>query len=337
MFKFVWPWSFLLLMIPWLLYRVFPQTKPQRSLSLKIPFFENVTKYQPSLASSLPHTNYFKWAYLLWTLIIFALANPQWIGAPLLLRQQGHDIMLAIDISGSMEIPDLTWHHQPIDRLTVVKKLAKKFVTQRKGDRVGLILFGSFAYLQTPLTYDRNTVRLQLNDASIGLAGPQTAIGDAIVLAVKRLMKQPNTMRILILLSDGANNSGKILPQQGLALAKQHHVRIYTIGLGADNLRVSSVFGSRMINPAADLDETLLKQLADETGGMYFRAKDTMSLEAIYKQIDALEPIIHEDRVFRSIRYLYWWPLGLAFITSLILVGFYLVKLKYFEKIERTT
>jgi len=324
MFKFAWPWSFALLIVPWLLQRILPHAKPQRSVSLRIPFFNSVTHSPPGTPTTLVSLTFFYWAYVLWILAVFALANPQWVGPPVPTEQQGHDMMLAIDISGSMEIPDLKWHHQAVDRLTVVKKLAKKFVAQRKGDRIGLILFGSYAYLQTPLTYDRNTVRLQLDDASIGLAGPQTAIGDAIALAVKRLMKQPQSMRLLVLLSDGANNSGTILPKQALSLAKEYHVRIYTIGLGADHLRLSSIFGDKVINPSADLDESLLKQLADETGGLYFRAKDTMSLADIYQQIDALEPVEHNAQVFRSIQYLYPWPLGTAMVLSLVL-GLYVI------------
>ena len=323
MFKFAWPWIFTLLLLPWLMYWLLPAAQIKRSAALKIPFFNKLATVPSSDSLSKQDRQQHIYLYLMWCLLITALANPQQLGPPLPITQRGHDIFLAIDISGSMEIPDLQWHHHTTDRLSVVKHIAKNFIEQRTGDRIGLILFGSHAYLQTPLTFDRKTVQAQLADATIALAGPKTALGDAIALAVKRLISQPKTMRLLVLLSDGANNSGSLTPQQALMLAKQYHVRIYSIGLGADTLQVSNMFGSSTINPAADLDENMLKRLANETGGLYFRAKDSMTLKQIYHQIDQLEPVSHNNTIFRSIRYLYPWPLGMALLVSVLWLSYY--------------
>ena len=320
MLRFAWPYCLLLVFLPWLVYALLPAIKPSQTPALKVPFFHNLTALTVTHTQHSTRSAAWYWLYIVWCLLVIALANPQWVGPPQALAQRGYSMMLAIDISGSMEIPDMEWDGKAVDRFTAVKKIAKNFIKQREGDRIGLILFGTFAYLQTPLTFDRKTVTTQLEDASIGLAGPQTAIGDAIALAVKRLMKQDESMRILILLSDGANNSGIMPPKEALTLAKQNYIRIYTIGLGADHLRINSVFGSKVVNPAADLDEELLTTIAKKTKGHYFRAKDTLSLTKIYREIDRLEPIATKSAIFRPIQSLYSWPLGLAFILSILLV-----------------
>jgi Ca-activated chloride channel family protein len=228
--------------------------------------------------------------------------------------------MLAVDTSGSMERPDFLLKGNAIDRLTAVKAIAGEFIQGRQGDRVGLILFGQRAYLQTPLTFDRTTVRTMLHEAEIGIAGKETAIGDAIGLAIKRLQQRPQNSRVLILLTDGANTAGEVEPAQAAQLAKEAGLRIHTIGIGADRMEVPSFFGTQTVNPSADLDENMLRLIADTTGGSYFRARDTQSLEGVYEKIDALEPVQSDSRVFRPIDELFFWPLAMSY-ALLILLG----------------
>jgi len=183
-----------------------------------------------------------------------------------------------------------------------------------------LILFGQKAYIQVPLTYDRETVRTLLMESAIGLAGRETAIGDAIGLAIKRLKKQSASSRVLILLTDGANTAGEVKPRKAAELAAEQGLKIYTIGIGADEMVVSSLFGSRLVNPSSDLDEDTLKAIADRTGGRYFRAHNTRELEEIYSMLDTLEPVEHEAQMFRPRSALFHWPLGVALCLAGVLV-----------------
>ena len=213
-----------------------------------------------------------------------------------------------------------------VTRLQVVKKAADQFVEKRKGDRIGLILFGSRAYLQTPLTFDRQTVIDMLNDATIGLAGIETAIGDAIGLAIKRLREYPVESRVLILLTDGSNNAGSVKPIPAAKLAAKEKIRIYTIGLGAERMVVASIFGNQVVNPSQDLDESSLKEVAKLTGGLYFRARNTQELEKIYQSLDKLEPISEDTIVFRPKKPLYPWPLALMLLLSFYYIWRYQIQ-----------
>jgi Ca-activated chloride channel family protein len=211
-----------------------------------------------------------------------------------------------------------------IDRLTATKWVAGDFIERRVGDRVGLILFGSNAYVQTPLTFDRKTVRLLLNESAIGLAGAETAIGDAIGLMVKRLERartQGDTVNpVLILLTDGANTAGAVAPLKAAELAAERGLKIYTIGIGADEMLVQSLFGSRKINPSRDLDEKSLQKIAEATGGLYFRARDTAEFQAIYTLIDDLEPVARESVQYRPVAELYHWPLAVSLLLGLLML-----------------
>ena len=206
-----------------------------------------------------------------------------------------------------------------VNRLVAVKAVVGNFVTERTGDRLGLILFGEKAYLQTPLTFDRNTLQTLLNEAQLGFAGNGTAIGDAIGLSVKRLQDRPENHRVLILLTDGANNAGELDPLQAAALAKRASVKIYTIGIGAETQESWGLFGKRVTNPSADLDETTLTGIAEATGGRYFRARNPEELRAIYEELNRLEPIEQDAETIRPVAALYYWPLAVAFIFSLLI------------------
>jgi Ca-activated chloride channel family protein len=234
----------------------------------------------------------------------------------------GRDLLLAVDISGSMETADMILNDQQVDRLTVVKKVVGDFVTRRESDRLGLILFGTQAYLQAPLTFDRNTVDTLLNEARLGFAGEKTAIGDAIGLATKRLLQRPENHRVVILLTDGANTAGKVEPLKAAELAKQARVKIYTVGIGAEEWIMPGIFGSnlgaRRVNPSLDLDEGTLTAIAEQTGGRYFRARDVEELEKIYHELDQLEPIEQDAGSFRPKATLFYYPLGAALLLSFL-------------------
>jgi len=237
------------------------------------------------------------------------------------LPQQGRDLMLALDLSGSMEIADMQYQGQSVNRLDAVKSVVSDFIKRRQGDRIGLILFADAAYQQTPLTFDLVTVQKMLDDSVLRLVGTRTAIGEAIGLAVKRLNTYDSSNKVLILLSDGANTAGNIQPLEALQLAKAAGVRIHTVGVGAEQMVQQSVFGQRVVNPSQDLDERLLTKLAEDTGGRYFRARDLNELNQIYQLIDQLEPIERDSVTYRPQRSLLHWPLAIALLLSFVLAA----------------
>ena len=320
MMHFAWPWVWLVLPLPWLLGRLLPRAAAATPAALRVPFFARLQQLAPQHQQTVSAPRLRRWlSYLVWLLLVCAAARPQWLGPPVEIPLSGRDLMLAVDLSGSMKTPDMTLDGSQVDRLTMIKSVAGKFIAQRTGDRIGLILFGTHAYLQTPLTYDRTTVRTMLNEAAIGMAGKATAIGDAIGLAVKRLRHYPNQSRVLILLTDGANDAGEVSPLQAAKLAAEEHIRIYTIGVGADRMLVSGFFGNQVaVNPSQDLDADALKAIAKKTGGRFFRAKNTRELREIYHELDKLEPTVTNKASFRPFTELYAWPLGLALLVSLL-------------------
>ena len=256
---------------------------------------------------------------LCWILTLIALARPTYMGEPIALPSNGRDILLAVDISGSMEREDMLIQGRTVNRLLAVKAVVGDFVVQRKGDRLGLVLFGEKAYLQTPLTFDRETMQELLMEAQIGFAGNGTAIGDAIGISVKRLQERPADHRVLILLTDGSNNAGALQPSEAADLARRANVKIYTIGIGAERQEQRGLFGRSVINPSSDLDEQTLKNIAQTTGGSYFRARNPQELADIYNQLNEMEPIEQNAETIRPIATLYQWPLGIAFILSFII------------------
>ena len=319
-FEFVWVWVLFALPLPWLAQRFLPAKDNARQAGLYIPFADDIK--QVNKQSTIQSSGRFKLIllWLVWTGLLLAAARPQWVGEPVDVARSGRDLMLAIDLSGSMQTRDFELAGQRVDRLTATKAIASDFIQRRTGDRIGLILFGSQAYLQTPLTFDRKTVNTFLQEAVIGLAGKETAIGDAIGLAVKRLKDVKNKQDlVLILLTDGVNTAGELKPEEAVKLAKSIGLRIHTIGIGASAMAVSTFFGTQMVNPSADLDEAMLKKIAEETGGQYFRAHDTQELANIYGVIDALEPVAKDAEKFRPVRALLMYPLLLSLMFWLIL------------------
>jgi Ca-activated chloride channel family protein len=316
MIEFAWIWVWAVLPLPWLVRWVLRPQGTLHTAALRVPFLDDFAlapqAHRLAFGGAWP-----LWlAALAWVSLVAAAARPQWLGAPTDLPVTGRDIMLAVDLSRSMQQTDLSRNGQTIDRLTAVKFVADKFIDRRVGDRIGLILFGERAYLQAPLTFDRKTVKTLLNEASIGLAGDATAIGDAIGLAVKRFREQKGHDHVLILLTDGANTAGVIDPLKAAEIAAKYKLKIYTIGIGAESSGRPGIFGGLQANPSLDLDEKSLKAIARITGGRYFRARDLEELDQIYAELDKIEPAIKDTKRYRPITALYPWPLGLALLLG---------------------
>jgi len=311
MIHFEWPWLLAALPLPLIIRWLVPAKMPVEQAALKVPFLDDFSDAETRAISQSQ-----QWPLLLaalaWLFLVIACTRPQWLGEPIEQAVSGRDLMLAVDLSGSMEEQDFVINKRSVDRLTAAKMVAGDFINRRVGDRVGLILFGTQAYLQTPLTFDRKTVMTLLNESVLGLAGENTAIGDAIGLAVKRLKNEQANSRVLVLMTDGANTAGEVSPLKAAELAAANHLKIYTIGIGADEMIVRSFFGNRKINPSADLDEKSLIKIAESTGGQYYRARNTEELNNIYMRLDELEPVEKDKQYFRPRSELYYWPLSLA-------------------------
>lgn len=305
MLTLVWPWCLLLMVLPLVLRLLLP-AKAQHYTPLFTPSLPHVHA-QPPERSSLR----FYLTLLAWCLLCLALARPQWLGEPVALEQPYRDLMLAVDLSDSMRTQDMLEKGHTVNRLSVVKTQLKSFITQRAGDRMGLILFADHAYLMAPLTRDWQTLNQFVDELDFGLAGHLTAMGEAIGLTLKRFAAQQSKQKIMILLSDGRDTVETIPPLAAAELAKQAGMKIYTIGLGAE-VALDDVLNNGEDNPSADLDEATLNQIALLTGGRYFRARDPQSLSDIYMEINRLEPQERGQRFLQPRSELYFWPLTLA-------------------------
>jgi len=312
MFEFNWPWLLILLPLP-LLIRFFSSAgQAQAPLVLtNLPYIETAT----GTATKKPRAI---WPLILmWLCLVVAAARPMWIGEPQSIPQQGREMMLAVDLSRSMQAEDMQINNRMVDRLSLVKTVVADFIQQRKGDRVGLIFFADNAYLQAPLTFDLKTVSDYMQQAVLGLVGEQTAIGEGIGLALKRFDAADNPQKVLILLTDGQNSAGEVKPLDAAKFAQEQGVKIYTVGVGADAYYKRTLFGNQKVDPSRDLDETTLKTIATQTGGQYFRARDADSLAAIYAELDKLEPVEQVQQQFRPQTDLFHWPLAIALLLSI--------------------
>lgn len=314
-FTLGWPWLLALLPLPWLLRLLLPEAPSRDLQALKVPWYQSVAGKD---SGWVKRPLLMLMASLIWVLLTLAASRPQWVGEIDTLPVTGRDLLLAVDISGSMDTQDMIWESRAVNRLVVVKEVAGDFIQRRRGDRVGLVLFGSRAYLQTPLTFDTETTETLLDESEIGLAGRETAIGDAIGLAVKRLREDAASERVLILLTDGANTSGEVQPLQAAEFAAREGLTIYTVGVGADEMMVQDFFGSRVVNPSADLDEDTLRSIAERTGGQYFRARDAEGLAEIYRILDELEPVESDVEAIRPVDELFYLPLAAAYLLAVI-------------------
>ncbi len=345
MIHFEWPWLFLLLPLPLIVRWFFPARSQNKQAALRVPFLDDFR----DVAAVNKRGRESRWKLILatiaWCLLVTSVARPQWLGEAVEIPITGRDLMMAVDLSLSMEQQDFELNGRVLNRLDASKIVAGEFIQRRVGDRIGLILFGERAYLQAPLTFDRDTVRELLDESALGLAGKSTAIGDAIGLAVKRIREQTEreaeeqakresdggviaeteedkakTQNVLILLTDGANTAGKLDPVLAAELAAREGLKIYTIGIGSDQMQVRGIFGTQTVNPSRDLDEETLRAIADRTGGEYFRARDTDELTRIYALLDELEPIEKDAEAYRPRTSLFHWTGGTAALISALIL-----------------
>lgn len=311
---FAWPWLALAALLP-LLVALLPPARDGTGGALRVPFFAAARGWPGGQRTrSLPQPPWL--LTLAWLALVLAAMRPQLLDETQGIPASGRDLMLAVDISGSMNETDMRHGSTLESRLDAVKRIAGDFIARRRGDRVGLVLFGTRAYLQAPLSFDGDTVRALLNEAEIGLAGQQTAIGDAIGLSIKRLRDRALDQRVLVLLTDGSNTAGELRPLSAARLAGELGLRIHTIGVGADQRTLQEIYGGQY-QRAPDLDERVLLGIATLTGGRYFRARDQEELEQVYALLDELEPLQTDERRARPALELYPWPLALALLLSL--------------------
>ena len=329
MFSFHWPWMGVLIVLP-ILVRLF-WTRPSEDKALEAPretlLHGNLDMLKESFETRRPRSSISSRLHaallaLLWVCLTLALMRPQWLEPYTESRTEGYDLMLALDTSRSMTAEDFTSNQQPISRMAVLKGTMDKFIAEREGDRIGLIVFGDHAFVLSPLTYDRDAVRFQLDDIEPSMAGDGTAIGDGLGLAIKKLRERPPGSRVLILITDGKPDGGLIPPLEAARLAAREGIRIYTIGVGSTKERVrlrTSDYRGYEFATDLTIDEELLQRIADIAQGAYFRATDTNALDAIYSRIDQLEKTRAESRTVLIPHPLFHWPLALALVLFLLL------------------
>ncbi len=320
--ELVWPWLLLLWPLPYLVQRILrPRTRSAWAIQARLPTLAQAAAEQHGAKQAQrPLQRLMLWC--IWTALLGAATRPEQPGEAVAAPSSGRDLMLVVDISGSMNTEDMVIDGRPVDRLDAVKLVLRQFIAHRAGDRIGLVVFGSAPFLYVPLTYDHATLMGMLLELQSGIAGNKTAIGDATALAVKTLRDRPANDRVMILLTDGANNAGELRPEVAAGIAAQYEVRIHSIGFGADTLRLPGGFGFdlQLMNPSAELDEATLQQLSANTGGRYFRARDSAGLGEVYQIIDEMEPVPQNDQRLRPVTALYHWPLALACAIALLLL-----------------
>lgn len=314
MFRFASPYAFLLLaIIPLVVW----YRRRQRPAAMAATAVYAVGEIKPSPALALHRAMPLLYSLML-VLLITALARPQWGTRRMPVTTEGINIVLAMDLSGSMGAMDFSHNGRPVTRLEAVKLVVQDFIARRGGDRIGLVVFGSQAYTQLPLTQDYQTIAAILERLDIGAAGPNTAIGDAIGISLKRIADIKSRTNIIILLSDGRSNSGELEPQTAADIARDKGIKIYTIGVGgtgrAPFLVDDPIFGKRQVYQQVELDEATLRNIADTTGGLYFHARDLEGLKKIYATIDTLEKTKVEAPSFAEYNELYLYFLLPAFI-----------------------
>ncbi|VFQ47501.1 VWA domain-containing protein [Desulfoluna butyratoxydans] len=315
MLQFHTPILFALLPLPLLLKRFLPAYS-QREQGIRIPFFDELVKKTGLTASSgavvhgmpLIHTIL---VFGAWALLVTALARPQWVEEAVTKTVPSRDLLLAVDLSGSMETTDFKNREgKVVDRLTAVKEVLHEFLKEREGDRVGLIFFGSAAFIQAPFTEDLETCRILLDEAQVRMAGPQTMLGDAIGLAITQFERSDMKERVLIILTDGNDTGSLVPPDKAADIAKDNGVTIHTVAVGDPRAAGEE-----------KLDEATLKAVAATTGGAFFHADDRDGLSDVYKRLDEmstrdLETISHRPRTD-----LFHWPLGVLLVVSFLYHG----------------
>lgn len=315
MISLAFPWALVLLPLPLLVWRIAPPHR-QQVPALRFPFFRRIVDSAGSTAGAGSVVMRRTWlqmgaAILIWLLLILALARPERVGAPIEKQQAARDVVLALDISGSMDAVDFTaLDGTRMQRLAGVKQVIDDFIAEREGDRMALIVFGSKAYVQAPLTEDLPTIRALLADTEVGMAGPHTALGDAIGLAIRTFEASDIDQRLLILLSDGSDTASRMSPINAAQIARDRDIEIYTIGVGDPDAS-----GEDKVDLAS------LQDIARRTGGQYFYAEDAEGLTQVYNRIDELAPRITETLSYRPRQALAWIPLVLAALVGAAATG----------------
>ena len=321
--SFVWPWMIALLPLPWLINRIIKPVPKQHSPLLAPQIISRVEAELPEenlVEVNQTHHRMPFLAVLVWFALIGAATRPVLYLDSTPFQISGKEMILAVDLSGSMQKEDMYLEGDEVNRLVAVKAVVSEFINRRQGDRMGLVVFGTQAFLQSPLTYDLETVKTLLNETEIGMAGKNTAIGDAIGLTLKHFKenKHDSSIRsaILILLTDGSNTAGVVDPFEAAIKAQEMGLKIYTVGVG----KVTSRNGlDRFLPSRADMDIEALTEIAQATGGQFFQANDTEQLSEIYQHINQLESVEHEIFSYRLRTEFYYWPLAFAFLLSLLL------------------
>lgn len=321
MIGFDWWWGLALIPLPVLLRAWWPAAEV-RHLALSVPLLDGSRLAPPEPAgASLRSGGLLLW--ICWVCLVLAASRPFWLGDPLTRTVSGRDLMLAVDISGSMNEADMTINDQAASRIDVLKLVVGEFIERRQGDRLGLVLFGTNAYTYVPLTYDLDALGKLLSDISTGLAGRHTAIGDAIGLTLKSMRKQQSRHKVIILVTDGANTAGFENPVLAARAAAQRGVTIYTVGIGSDIEALERLYGRNNIPTGVALNERVLTNIAGVSGGRYFRATNLAALEQIYLELDKLEPVEYEYQSHQPREEIYLLPLtaGLLALVLYLLLG----------------
>lgn len=309
--EFDYPILFVLLPLPLLVWMFIRPYRSQR-IAIRAPFMEDlaaITQQTPVEGAVVLRRSWIQHVLRngIWLLLVTTLARPQWVEDPIMKTESARDLMIAVDLSGSMEERDFTDPNgNPVDRLTAVKQVLDEFMTRRQGDRLGLIFFGSAAFLQVPFTDDHAVCRALLDQAQVRMAGPQTMMGDAIGLAIKLFEQSAVDNRVLILLTDGNDSGSQVPPIKAAEIAARHGVTIYCIAIGDPETTGEQV-----------LDEQTLQGVARATGGQYYHANDREELERIYEDLEKLVPQEFEALTYRPKHALFHWPLGIALVLML--------------------
>lgn len=304
MLQFAWPAAALAIFLPVLAALLLPPAAPLAA-PLRVPFLRAARGWQRAAAGNRPRLRSVL-ALAAWAALVAAACRPQWIGEPVGVPSSGRSLLLALDLSASMRDIQLGGESGP----ELLRRTARQFIAGRAGDRVGLVVFGSKAYVQAPPSFDLPALAGMVEESFVGLAGEGTALGDAIALGVARLRAMPREERVLVLLTDGSSTEGVMQVGDAARLAREHGVRVHAIGLGEPRIAGKAA-------PGEGLDEPALQGIAALTGGRYFRAGDAGALERIYGALGRHEPALGDARRFRPAHELYVWPLGLAAALAL--------------------
>jgi len=326
MFQLEYPWLLLLLPLPLLAWWLLPPYG-ERTKAIRVPFFDDLAKatgQTPARGAVILRSNWLRriLAPVCWALLVLALAGPQRLEPPIERTESARDLLLAIDLSGSMATPDfLDAQGRRVDRLSAVKGVVDDFIRRRATDRIGLIVFGTNAFPQAPLTLDHVAVRELLDELRVGMAGEQTAIGDAVGVAVKMTASSQQRERVLILLTDGNDTAGRIPAEKAAEIAKANHIVIHTIGIGDPDAK-----GENRVDLAA------LQRIATATGGRSFRGENGEQLAGIYALLDRVTPSKVKHSVYRPKLKLYYIPLGAAL---LLMIAYHLLMLGVLAPLAR--